>query len=91
RKDESRHVVSSKPPSSDARLPENLSATFDHIVGQLEIITRTLSILEERLCHAEDRISDVARVQTQMLRQQNERLSPSKRLVHPHATDTSPH
>ncbi|OQS05053.1 WD domain-containing protein, partial [Thraustotheca clavata] len=59
----------------EQRLPDNLASTFDHIVGQLEIITRTLSILEERLCHAEDRIADVARVQTQMLRQGSYRLA----------------
>ncbi|OQR91211.1 WD domain-containing protein [Achlya hypogyna] len=87
------HSVVEEPvePRRDPEVPEQLGATFDHIVGQLEIITRTLTILEERLCHAEDRIADVARVQTQMLRQQNERLSPGRRptLVHPRA-ESSP-
>ena len=40
-------------------IPEKLASTLDHIVGQLDIITRTMSILESRLTLTEDRVSTI--------------------------------
>lgn len=44
---------------SRTQLPEQLASTLDHIVGQLDIITRTMSILENRLQLTEDRVSTI--------------------------------
>jgi hypothetical protein len=47
-------------PNTTARnvdLPEVLTATLDHIVGQLDMLTRTMQILEARVSHTEDRIA----------------------------------
>ena len=38
-------------------LPAALSATLEHIVGQLDIITKTMSIMDERLTLTENRVS----------------------------------
>jgi hypothetical protein len=43
-------------------LPEVLTSTLDHIVGQLDMLTRTLQILEQRVSHTEDRIAAVVKV-----------------------------
>ena len=37
-------------------LPEGLVGTLNHIVGQLDMLTRTVEVLEERLTSAEDRL-----------------------------------
>ena len=48
------------PSSADApaipkdQLPEVLAGTLDHIVGQLDMMTRTLAILDRRLSLQED-------------------------------------
>ena len=36
------------------QLPEVLAGTLDHIVGQLDMMTRTLAILDKRLSLQED-------------------------------------
>ena len=38
-------------------IPPNLAATLDHIIGQLDIITKTISILDQRLTNTEDQVS----------------------------------
>jgi hypothetical protein len=43
-------------------LPEVLSSTLDHIVGQLDMLTRTMAVLEQRVCNTEDRISGIVQV-----------------------------
>ena len=43
-------------------LPDALATTLDHIVGQLEIITRTMGVLEQRLVLTENRVSQVGHV-----------------------------
>ena len=48
-------------------LPERLAATLDHIIGQLDIITRTVSIMEQRLSTSEDRLQEVEQTQTKIL------------------------
>jgi centriolar protein POC1 len=50
----------------------NMAATLQHIVGQLEIITRTLSVLEERISLNEDRIADVTKMQKELLQHQRQ-------------------
>lgn len=37
-------------------LPEALAGTLDHIVGQLDMLTRTVGVLEQRLTLTEDRL-----------------------------------
>jgi hypothetical protein len=44
---------------ADGDIPKSLSKTLDHIVGQLDIVTRTMSIMEQRLTLTEDRLSAV--------------------------------
>ena len=51
------HSVSlsgSKTPIPKEQLPEVLAGTLDHIVGQLDMVTRTLAILDKRLSMQED-------------------------------------
>ncbi|KAG2993472.1 hypothetical protein PC119_g18449 [Phytophthora cactorum] len=50
----------------------SMDNTLQHIVGQLEIITRTLSVLEKRISINEDRICEVARVQKEILERQKQ-------------------
>ena len=40
-------------------VPPALASTLDHIVGQLDILTRTMMILESRLTLTEDRVSSM--------------------------------
>ena len=40
-------------------LPEALANTMDHIIGQLDIISKTMSLLDHRLTMVEDRVSSV--------------------------------
>ena len=54
-------------PSEAPELPERLAATLDHIIGQLDIITRTVSIMEQRLSTSEDRLQEVEQTQTKIL------------------------
>ena len=42
--------------------PQRLASTLDHIIGQLDIITRTVTIIEQRLTTNEDRLHDVEQV-----------------------------
>ena len=49
------HALPSEgPPLNKDQLPEVLAGTLDHIVGQLDMMTRTLSILDKRLSLQED-------------------------------------
>ena len=65
---------------SRTQLPEQLASTLDHIVGQLDIITRTMSILENRLQLTEDRVSTII-AHTRGL--QEVPVSPKVRTSHP--------
>ncbi|KAJ8606286.1 hypothetical protein CTAYLR_010323 [Chrysophaeum taylorii] len=38
-------------------LPEAVAATFDHVIGQLSVITSTLGMLEQRLAITENRVA----------------------------------
>jgi hypothetical protein len=40
----------------EASLPEALAGTLGHIVGQLDVLTQTMSLLEERLTMNEDKV-----------------------------------
>ena len=44
------------PPMNLADLPPALSATLQHIVGQLDVLTQTMGLLEERLTISEDKM-----------------------------------
>lgn len=50
------HEVFIPPPMNLADLPPALSATLQHIVGQLDVLTQTMGLLEERLTISEDKI-----------------------------------
>ncbi|DAZ92992.1 TPA: hypothetical protein N0F65_011489 [Lagenidium giganteum] len=50
---------------------DSMASTLQHIVGQLEIITRTLGVLEERISTNEDRLAELTRVQSELLRQRS--------------------
>ena len=41
-------------------MPYSTAATLEHIVNQLDVLTQTVSIMEERLTMVEDRISTPA-------------------------------
>ena len=49
------HALPSEGPALNKdQLPEVLAGTLDHIVGQLDMMTRTLAILDKRLSLQED-------------------------------------
>ena len=50
------HEVLIPPPMNLADLPPALSATLQHIVGQLDVLTQTMGLLEERLTISEDKM-----------------------------------
>ena len=41
-------------------MPYSTAATLEHIVNQLDVLTQTVSILEERLTMVEDRVATPA-------------------------------
>ena len=45
-----------RPPMNLADLPPALSATLQHIVGQLDVLTQTMGLIEERLTISEDKM-----------------------------------
>jgi len=51
------------PGVSREALPEVLTSTLDHIVGQLDMLTRTLQVLEQRVSHTEDRLAQMNHTQ----------------------------
>jgi len=55
-------------------LPEKLSGTLRHIVGQLDIITTTVRMMEERLTANETRLAQVQQVQSKVIEQLDLRL-----------------
>ncbi|TYZ68351.1 hypothetical protein PybrP1_012569 [[Pythium] brassicae (nom. inval.)] len=64
---------------SSSSSSSSTAATLQHIVGQLEIITRTLTVLEERISLNEDRIADVAKVQKELLQRQRQQQQHARR------------
>ncbi|KAK9822111.1 hypothetical protein WJX74_008361 [Apatococcus lobatus] len=44
-------------PLNTGDMPEALAATLQHIVGQLDVLTQTMSLMEERLSLAEDHLA----------------------------------
>lgn len=47
----------SKSPEPSNSSLESFGRTLEHIVGQLEVLTRTVSLFEERLSHTENKVS----------------------------------
>lgn len=43
------------PPLNVGELPASLAATLQHIVGQLDVLTQTMGLMDQRLTMAEDR------------------------------------
>jgi centriolar protein POC1 len=72
-------ATSSRPSSPANTYPLNMTSTLQHIVGQLEIITRTLSVLEERISINEERIGDLAKVQKELLVQRQQQQQQQRR------------
>ena len=50
------YVYEAPPPLNLSDLPDSLSATLQHIVGQLDVLTQTVALLDERLTMNEDRV-----------------------------------
>lgn len=44
-------------PLNTGDMPEALAATLQHIVGQLDVLTQTMGLMEERLSLAEDHLA----------------------------------
>uniref|UniRef100_A0A4W6DXY8 POC1 centriolar protein homolog A n=1 Tax=Lates calcarifer TaxID=8187 RepID=A0A4W6DXY8_LATCA len=44
--------------ASDGGVPPGLAGTLEHIIGQLDILTQTVSILEQRLTLTEDKLKE---------------------------------
>lgn len=61
------------PPKDDAKVEvpteqqQALQSTFDHIIGQLDIVTRTLGMVEQRLSMTEDRLDQVMQTQRTLI------------------------
>ena len=49
-------------PSPSDLLTDQLAGTLGHIVGQLDVLTRTMSLLEERLAMNEEKTNRVVSV-----------------------------
>lgn len=50
------YVYEAPPALNLSDLPDSLSATLQHIVGQLDVLTQTVALLDERLTMNEDRV-----------------------------------
>ncbi|KAG7244788.1 hypothetical protein INR49_029807 [Caranx melampygus] len=49
---------SSQSQTSDGGVAPGLTSTLEHIIGQLDILTQTVSILEQRLTLTEDKLKE---------------------------------
>lgn len=54
-RDRSQESVRSRP-QEPVSVPQTLTSTLEHIVGQLDVLTQTVSILEQRLTLTEDKL-----------------------------------
>uniref|UniRef100_A0A672Y338 POC1 centriolar protein homolog A n=1 Tax=Sphaeramia orbicularis TaxID=375764 RepID=A0A672Y338_9TELE len=52
------HQTQAQSNSSDEGVPPALASTLEHIIGQLDILTQTVSILEQRLTLTEDKLKE---------------------------------
>ena len=50
------------PAAVEPGLPEALSGTLGHIVGQLDVLTQTMTLLEERLTMNEDKVNRIVTI-----------------------------
>ena len=46
----------------ETSLPEALAGTLGHIVGQLDVLTQTMGLLEERLSMNEDKVNRIVTI-----------------------------
>ncbi|XP_045894432.1 POC1 centriolar protein homolog B-like [Micropterus dolomieu] len=68
--------------------PSSLDSTLRHIVQQLDILTQTVSVLEERLTLTEDKVKECLIHQTEILKDM--RSSGERRSTESEGTDGSP-
>jgi centriolar protein POC1 len=50
-------------PLEPRTMPDQMTQAFEHILGQLDVLTQTVSILEERLTIVENRLDQPTRPQ----------------------------
>lgn len=55
-------------PQEPVSMPQTLTSTLEHIVGQLDVLTQTVSILEQRLTLAEDKLKQCLENQQLIMR-----------------------
>lgn len=61
---------------STEHIPAGLAATLEHIVGQLDLITKTMGVMEERLTLTESRVSGMIAAQRATALQQQKAQHP---------------
>ncbi len=52
-------VIETRGDIATSDLPETLAGTLQHIVEQLDVLTQTMSLLEERLTMNEDSVNEL--------------------------------
>jgi len=66
---------------SSEHIPAGLAATLEHIVGQLDLITKTMGVMEERLTLTESRVSGMIAAQRASALQQQKAQHPDPSAV----------
>jgi centriolar protein POC1 len=54
--------ASNEAPAAQDAMPEALASALSHIVGQLDVLTETMRLLEERLTMNEDKTNKVVQI-----------------------------
>ena len=54
--------ASNEAPAARDAMPEALASALSHIVGQLDVMTETMRLLEERLTMNEDKTNKVVQI-----------------------------
>ncbi|XP_029947488.1 POC1 centriolar protein homolog A-like [Salarias fasciatus] len=60
------HGEGTQSPPPDAGVSPGLASTLEHIIGQLDILTQTVSILEQRLTLTEDKLKECLETQVEI-------------------------
>eukprot|EP00887_Chlorella_sp_A99_P000976 scaffold5.g976.t1 len=71
------HVVFQSPSFNAADVPEGVAATLQQIVGQLDMLTQTMAVMEERLTISEDRALRLERWAAELQGQQQQGGEPT--------------
>ncbi|XP_031592111.1 POC1 centriolar protein homolog B isoform X1 [Oreochromis aureus] len=88
RREEEVEMVQTHPLEVLSGHPSSVSSTLRHIVQQLDILTQTVSVLEERLTLTEDKLKECLSHQSQILK--DLRASRTRRRTESEGTDESP-